>query len=337
MFVLLDVLRLTLPATPARVQAFGTAVKLLHGDGRLAYQVITSRVELVHLDLLPSTVPEQAVRLEPLAMDVAEKLLANKCPALSSSQARDIATICDRNALLLQLLGGFLEKKRCTPEVGPMVTRTERMSDTDPALTPCLLAQGIIDKLGIYANQGRQPKDRKVHNTVIKIGTFLSRFLVDDEGDLDWVARMSLWRSFTEQQAAPFPEQQADRIPEFLDDMVALSILQRRAARYAMHVLVREAGRKLLLERSKELQQAAQLRMLEGLVQVGAAAAPLGTVAEQRDVLAQDLDNCRLCCPIPETATRALVEGLVGLGETLVHCGFFVEAKFILEQASPLT
>ena len=193
---------------------------------------------------------------------------------------------------------------------------------------PASELQDIVGPKGIFANLGCDPGygDTDVHDKVATISTSLSRFLVGD--DLDWVAQMSLWRSFTEQQAAPFPEQHADRIPEFLEDMVSLSILQRRSARYAMHVLVRKAAEQLLRQRSP-----AELRLLEGLVQVGAAAAPLGTVAEQRNVLAQDLDNCRQCCtiPVPETA---IVEGLVGLGTTLVHCGFFVEAKFILEQAS---
>ena len=99
------------------LQAFLELLSVL-STGRPVFQVVTTRV-------LPG--PARALRqlpqlpLGPLEQLDAMSLLRQHCPSLTlpDKDAAAVATICEGNALLLTLMGSFLEDERCTVEVGP--------------------------------------------------------------------------------------------------------------------------------------------------------------------------------------------------------------------------
>ena len=99
------------------LQAFLDLINLL-STGRPLFQVVTTRAlpgsarALRQLPQLP---------LGPLEQPDAVALLRQHCTSLTllDTEAAAVATVCERNALLLILMGSFLEDERCTVEVRP--------------------------------------------------------------------------------------------------------------------------------------------------------------------------------------------------------------------------
>ena len=94
-------------------------IKLLHGHN--VYLIVTSRITLPAPAALAHPLrameASQQVALAPLPLAAAKQLLRIKCPGLSDTQAAAIAAVCECNALLLQLLGSFLQRRRVRVEV----------------------------------------------------------------------------------------------------------------------------------------------------------------------------------------------------------------------------
>lgn len=106
---------------PSSLQAFYELVDTLHKAG--AYQLITSRIAPVPsgpMGSLPQLAPDPVSLDGGLEIRAACNLLKHVCgraAQLGGSQAQSIVSICERNPLLLQLLGGFMAEGEVTAQV----------------------------------------------------------------------------------------------------------------------------------------------------------------------------------------------------------------------------
>jgi hypothetical protein len=144
------------------------------------------------------------------------------------------------------------------------------------------------------------PDEQKVDDLIKAVREYLERFLSQERPDiLTWLARMSLWHSFTVSQA--------DANPWTLEQRVKLSLLEgpSAAGRYSMHLLVREAASKWL-EDHPELKEKGREHFVRKMAEVGERLANLAG-AEQMTTALEERLNCTRFCPIPD--------GLVENGE----------------------
>jgi hypothetical protein len=204
---------------------------------------------------------------------------------------------------------------------------------------------------------------------VSKVGFFLDRCC--DETERAWLAQMSLWDSFTPQQA----QLGGPRGVAFLDALAARSVLQPAGEqRYRMHVLVRDAATVLLATRVgvadrwlypwdpkasldellrtgkpedlqagdvQQLEEAREL-LLRAMAAVGAAAtqataeAESGGVRAAASVLQPDLGNCRRFCRIADNLVgeAVFITNVYSLFVKLNDCGMQAEAFAVTQQVS---
>ena len=176
-------------------------------------------------------------------------------------------------------------------------------------------------------DEAEAPGMEGVPSLLDTVRAFLLRYL-KPEAQV-WLARMSLWRDFTEEQAG------VTRV--VLRGRVELSILQQAAdGRYSMHALVREAAADLLKELAPQEQDAARMGLVRAMVAVGAELERLvegGARAQASAAALKELPNCLGFCQVPEGLVREEgVTGVARLGEALLELGYFDAAAAVLLQ-----
>ncbi len=96
------------------MQAFYAFVKLL-ADPKKIHIVITSREAILPENLLNGA---GSFALDKLSENDSLELLLSRVNHITNDDAQMVVSICDRNALLLNILGGFLGSRRCSIKVG---------------------------------------------------------------------------------------------------------------------------------------------------------------------------------------------------------------------------
>ncbi|KAL4853235.1 Kinesin light chain [Chlorella vulgaris] len=276
--------------------AFYELVRQMH-EGE-AYQIVTSRFNLAPHEL-PKPAPKQ-LKLNSLSKEAARTLLMRKCDTLTKQQADQIADMCACNALLITLLGGGLAAGDITPQA-------------------CIQS-------GIRVNQN----DASVHNKVEAVRDSVKFLFKAYPDQLEWIAEMSQWASFTAEQASSTTQMEK---PKLLEKMVRLSVLHRVDERYGMHVLVREAAGDIWNERP-QLHLDANARFVHAMADVGDRVSSRTDYRSIATTLSPDLGNCRRFCPIPDDVWHDIPvrRGVSGLADKLRMCGLYTEAEAVTRQ-----
>lgn len=193
--------------------------------------------------------------------------------------------------------------------------------------------QAIIDS-GIRANE----LSSDVHQKVDKVGKFLSLLLQNRAKNLNHLAAMSMWDSFTAEQASAAELATL----QLLQHMARLSLLQRTGqeeqVRYRMHVLVREAAADLLeAPERRQLRFDARESFLRAMAAVGESAAGPADADDMlaaREVVSPELGNCRRLCAVPAALLqdKCVMNGLLQLLNLFSVFGFYSEAGGIVQQ-----
>ena len=247
--------------------------------------IITSQVHLDQLGVLPADTT--AVQLAALPMYVAEQLLQSKCPELSNGLAHGIALTCECNALLLQLLGGSLEKKRGTAEVGSLEMTQPADDKSRPYCSPVLqvLTQAWLHVL--YRRTSSASREfMPTQAASLATRPYSTRWTPSAPFCRTrwWMPRVN-WTGWHRcRSGAASVSSRQGGAPAFL--MTWWSCPSCSAATHVTPCsgVVRNAAAQLLdqlSEQRPELLHTARLKLLRGLVDVSRKAASLGPVSEQ--------------------------------------------------------
>ena len=331
----------------------------LLGQARPVYTVVTTRT-------LPASAPQRLQlsalpKLAPLEERAAIQLLRQRCPNLMEGDAALVAAVCEHNALLLNLMGGFLGAGRCTvhhPDKASCpccsvrggrvllctlctAAKAHAAKGRRAATTPPPPALQGIARMGIRQPRSGENRPGGPAGTtlVAKVADFLGQHLEDSE--LDVLARLSVWQSFT-----------ADLVdgggaagckPAVLDDLQQLSVLRLAGGRYGLHPLVREAAQARLRSR-QGLMREAQRWLVEQMAQMGRRLKqePTHSMAATRERLVAEAPNVqRLCIVLQRAITDNAVGdgvvfdwlgGLQRLGLAMLDCRLCVDAEAVFSE-----
>ena len=307
---------------------------------------------------LPAGAPQQLKlsalpALCPLEERAAVQLLRQRCPNLMEGDAALVAAVCERNALLLTLMGGFLAAGRCTvhhpqqascpgcaapggrvslcPAANAIAAAGQASCVQQPLMNPGPV-QGIAG-MDIRMSRGGQGA---VAALVAKAGDFLGQHL--GESELDVLARLSVWHSVAADLVGGGGA--AGREQAVLEELQQLSVVRLAGGRYGLHPLVREAAAARL--RSKQgLWKDAQRRLVEQMGRLGRRLRqqPTHSMAATRERLVAEGPNVqRVCAVLRRSTTNSLADaGVVlhwladtqDLAWALHHCGLDVDARAV--------
>ena len=182
--------------------------------------------------------------------------------------------------------------------------------------------QEILDKGITVPAAGVRAATNDVHvgELVSKVADFLDRFLQPEEVDL--VARLSVWHSFTADLAGTHKAE--------LNDLQRLSVLRLVGERYSMHLLVRQAAQQRL-KTNLSLQSQAHREMVEQFAALG----ELRREAAWERLLAER-PNVPLVCSVAQRldGDSASIDKLELLGKALRDCALYVESETICRTVS---